>query len=251
VKKYYKLTDQNMQTFGGFQWEVGKWVEAKGDFNKPLCSNGWLHCYESPLLAVLHNPIHADIKNPRLFEVEVRGKSKFDKQLKCGFRKMRLTKEIPLPKITINQITAYGILCAKNNYKNGTWIKWANDWLSGKDRSRVAACVAADAIYAACVAAAANAATYGYDVATYAATAAACVAADAAHGAACAADAAIYAADAAAYGYDVATYAADAVAEAATYATYAANAAACVAADAAHAHVINLIKIAEQAIKII
>ena len=111
----YKLTDQNMQTYNGFQWELGKWYQATGDINQPLCTNAWLHCYDSPLLAVLHNPIHADIKNPRLFEVETTGESKNDDKLKCGYRMMQLVKELLLPDITSDQKIAYGILCAKKS----------------------------------------------------------------------------------------------------------------------------------------
>ena len=99
----YKLTNQNMQTYNGFQWKLGEWQEAQGSSEKDLCTNGWLHCYDSPLLAILHNPRHADIKNPRLWEVEVAGDFKNDKGLKCGYRKMRLVKEIKVPKITTEQ----------------------------------------------------------------------------------------------------------------------------------------------------
>ena len=35
---YYKLTDQDLQTYKGFQWEIGKWVKAKGEGG--LCTNG-------------------------------------------------------------------------------------------------------------------------------------------------------------------------------------------------------------------
>jgi len=62
--KRYKLTDQNLQTHGGYQWVVGEWHKATGD-GKALCTDGWLHCYDSPELAVLLNPIHAGIENPR------------------------------------------------------------------------------------------------------------------------------------------------------------------------------------------
>jgi hypothetical protein len=35
-----------------------------------LCGPGWLHAYESPLVAAFMNPIHADFRKPRLFEAE-------------------------------------------------------------------------------------------------------------------------------------------------------------------------------------
>ena len=135
---YYKLTDQNMQTYGGFQWKLGKWRAALGGSDQGLCSDGWLHCYDSPLLAVLHNPIHANIENPRVFEVEVLGDTKDDNGMKRGFPKMKLVKEIPLPEVTQEQRIRYGILCVKAVCNDPAFIMWANRWLSGEDRTRAA-----------------------------------------------------------------------------------------------------------------
>lgn len=162
MKKYYKLTNQKMQTYAGFRWILNEWQEAKGDVSKGLCSDAWLHCYDSLLLAVLHNPIHVDIKNPRLFEVEVSGEMKNDRGLKRGFRRMRIIKEIPLPKITKIQKQAYGILCAKKVYKNNSWNTWADGWLSGKDRGVAVAAEAADAAVHAAYATADAAAEINY-----------------------------------------------------------------------------------------
>lgn len=139
MTKYYKLTDQNMQTFNGFQWKLGKWVEAVGLPDQELCTNSWLHCYDSPLLAVLHNPMHARIEAPRLFEIEVGGKTKDDNGLKRGFQKMRLMKELVLPVVTQEQRIKYGILCAKAVYTDVAFARWANRWLSGKDRTIISA----------------------------------------------------------------------------------------------------------------
>jgi hypothetical protein len=154
MKKYYKLTDQKMQTHNGFQWVLGEWQEAKGDESQDLCSDGWLHCYSSPLLAVLHNPIHANIQNPRLFEIEVSGATKDDNGIKQGFRKMRLIKEMPKPEITTEQRVKYAILCAKDIYEDEDFNKWADNWLSGRSRSVGAAEAAARATEAAARAAA-------------------------------------------------------------------------------------------------
>ncbi len=137
----YKLTNQKMWTKNGYQWEYGKWYEVSGEGE--LCSDGWLHFYHSPELAVLLNPIHANIKNPRLFEVEVKGKHKDDNGLKCGYSKARLIKELELPKFTLNQKAAFAILCSLEVYKEKNYVKWAKNWLSGKDRTKEAADAAA------------------------------------------------------------------------------------------------------------
>ena len=154
----YKLTNQNMQTYNGFQWKLGEWQEAQGSSEKDLCTNSWLHCYDSPLLAILHNPRHADIKNPRLWEVEVAGDFKNDKGLKCGYRKMRLVKEIKVPKITTEQRVKYAILCTKQVYAEKEWNTWADNWLSNVNRT--AADAARVATHAAYVAHAADASAY-------------------------------------------------------------------------------------------
>ncbi len=177
----YKLTDQNLQTYNGFQWEIGKKVTTSGEGN--LCSEGWLHFYHSPELAVLLNPIHANFKNPRLFEIEVGDRCLDDRELKGGTTEMTLIKELEVPTISLTQKIAFGILCAKEVYKDQKWNEWADNWLIGKDRSKESAAAAytaadaaatvADAIAAATAATAAYAAdsataAYAADSATYA-----------------------------------------------------------------------------------
>lgn len=162
----YKLTDQNMQTHNNFQWELDVWKEAIGSPEQGLCSDGWLHYYDSPLLAILHNPIHANINNPRLFECEIDGETKTDKGLKSGCRRMKLVKEISVPVVTTEQRIKYAIYCALEVYKGKSFVGWANDWLSGKDRTAyaaanaayAAACAATDVAYAAANSAANSAA---------------------------------------------------------------------------------------------
>jgi hypothetical protein len=170
----YKLTTQAMTTHGDCQWEIGvKKTAAKGKMK--LCKNTVLHYYDSPLLAVLLNPIHADIVNPRLFELET-SKVFVTDQLKFGCKSQTLVKEIPLPEITTNQKIAVAIICALEVYQEKSFAEWANNWLSGKDRTARAAAYAADAAAraaAADAADAARAAAHAADAAAYAAARAA------------------------------------------------------------------------------
>lgn len=133
----YKLTNQNMQTYNGFQWELNTWAETSGEGE--LCGPDWLHYYDDALLAVLLNPIHANIKNPRLFECEVEGQIKGDHGLKFGTTKMRLVKEIEVPNVTAEQRIRFAILCSLEVCHDASFIKWARDWLSNKDRSTASA----------------------------------------------------------------------------------------------------------------
>jgi len=137
--KLYKITDEKNQTWNKCQWgeNISHKVSGKGN----LCSDGWIHAYEHPLLAVLHNPIHGnyDPETMHLWECKTTDNPKRDGQLKLGVRNLTTIKQIPLPAITIIQKVAYGILCAKEVYTEESWNKWADNWLSGKDRTEAAA----------------------------------------------------------------------------------------------------------------
>jgi len=121
-----------MRTYNESQWELGKWYKKT---EEDLCSSDWLHFYNDPLVGLFLNPIHADIKNPRLFRVEVKGKGIDDNETKCGYSRARLIEELPVPQISLAQRVRFAILCAKKVYKEKEWNKWANNWLSGKDRT--------------------------------------------------------------------------------------------------------------------
>lgn len=154
----YKLTAQNGTTHNYYQWSLPK-GEKPGDWHRTsgegdLCGPGWLHYYHHPLLAVLLNPIHADIQDPILWEVEVGGEQKDDAGLKGGATKMRLLKKIDLPMLSTEQRVAFGIYCALETCKDEEFVRWANGWLMGSDRSAAAAAQAARA-------AAARAAAWG------------------------------------------------------------------------------------------
>ena len=133
-KIVYKLTDKFGRTKDNTQWGENVSHAAKGD-GKRLCSDGWIHYYTHPLIAVLMNPIHADFTNPKLWEAEASGKI-INEALKSGCKTLTTIKEIPLPEVSGVQKIAFGILCAKEVYDDKAWNKWADKWLSGDDRSK-------------------------------------------------------------------------------------------------------------------
>lgn len=122
-----------MQAYKKFQWQPGVWVKAPG--TGELCSDGWLHYYSHPLLAVLFNPIHADINNPKLWTIETSGKLKSDNGVKFGASKLRLVQEIEMPKINMTQRVAFGILCSFKTNCSTDYGIWAKYWLNGVMRS--------------------------------------------------------------------------------------------------------------------
>lgn len=145
----YKLTTQDNKTRKGHYNETtwGEGVSHFGTGEGNLCGPGWIHAYTSPLLAVLMNPVHANIGNPKLWEAE--GEVVLsDRGLKVGCRTLTTVREIPLPEVTITQRIAFAILCTKEVCKDAAWNAWANKWLSGEDRSEKSALRAAkDAFY--------------------------------------------------------------------------------------------------------
>ena len=181
----YKLLNQDLISYGNCKWELFVWKETDGIGE--LCSSGWLHCYSNPILGLILNPIHANINNPRLFKVEVDGKTLNDNGLKEGWSRMRIIEEMDVPNITLTQKIGFGIYCSLEVYKEKDYVTWANKWLSGEDRTIVSAkAVANAAAYAAYYAsdAAAYAAYYASDAAAYAAKSAAYAASDAGYAAA-------------------------------------------------------------------
>lgn len=141
----YKLTTHGGRTRVGYdnetQWgeNVTHTTSGEGELGGP----GWLHYYTHPLLAVLLNSIHAEIVDPALWECHAAGKIKEDRGLKCGCTSLTTLRRIPLPVVTTAQRVRFAILCARQVHRNKDWLKWADKWLSGEDRSGVAARAAA------------------------------------------------------------------------------------------------------------
>ena len=186
--KYYKLTDRNHETNNHTKWGEGITHKATGG-GKDLCSKAVIHCYDHPLKAAFFNLIHANFSEPVLWEGKAFRVVAND-QTKIGCKKFTTERITPLPVITTEQRVEIAILCTKEVCKEPEWNKWADNWLSNKDRGYDAADAAADAADAAdAYAAAADAADAAAYAAAYDATYAAADAADAA---------AAYAADAAA-----------------------------------------------------
>jgi len=132
----YKLTDQNGQTYGETQWGPGVTHTAPG--TGELCTNGWIHAYTDPLLAVFLNPIHANFQSPRLWECEGEVGAD-DHGLKVGCISLTTLRELPLPEVALDQRVRFAILCAIRDYSEPRWLAWAEGWLSGADRTAAAA----------------------------------------------------------------------------------------------------------------
>jgi len=129
----YKITTQDNTTHSGYIWEPGTWYETDGSGH--LYLDGWIHAYTDPLLAILLNPIHAGIENPKLWEAEGDGRREDDHGLKVGYTRMRIVREIDVPVVSQESRVRFAIYCAREVFDNTDWNSWADKWLSGEGRS--------------------------------------------------------------------------------------------------------------------
>ena len=140
----YKLTDQEGRTRARWnnatQWGEGV-TNAATEPGTDLCTASVIHAYVTPELAAFLNPIHAKIENPILWEAEGEICAR-DGDLKVGCKSLTTLRQIPMPQPTTLQCVAFAILCAKAVYGESSFVRWADDWLSGKDRSEKAAAAA-------------------------------------------------------------------------------------------------------------
>jgi hypothetical protein len=143
----YKLVDKDGYTRLGLSgetlWEIGEEVCPKGEGFRP-CGPGVLHDYADPLLAAMLNPAHADIGSPRLLVVEHSREPETDGLKRWTAGPLRVLREEPMPEPTLEQRVRFAILAVLEFCDPlPEWRKWADGWLSGRDRSAQAAQAAA------------------------------------------------------------------------------------------------------------
>ena len=163
--KYYKLLTQEMTSHKNTKWKLNVPITIEKE-GVEMCTDSVLHCYNHPLLAVILNPIHANIKNPLLFEISVDKIVNTD-GLKFASKSQTLLKKIDLPEISTEQKVEFGIRVVKLVCKDESWNAWADKWLDNTDRSKESAYTAA--LAATSAARAANAARAVARAAAYAA----------------------------------------------------------------------------------
>ena len=116
--KLYKLTEKDSTTYNRtMTWTIGKTNKVKKRKNPQLCSGDVIHAYKNKNLALLLNPIHANITDPILYECE--GEIAVEDFGKCGVFKLVPNKKLKNPKWYINDetknrvIAMFAILCAE------------------------------------------------------------------------------------------------------------------------------------------
>ena len=136
----YKLTDEDGWTRKGEHnaLQGGDRVRhsATGGGDE-LCTDGVIHAYTDPLLAVLMNPIHVNFTTPLLWEAE--GAVVASDGTKVGVKALTTLRRMELPQVTTAQRVRFAILCAMEVCTDPAWRSWAERWLSGEDRTAAAA----------------------------------------------------------------------------------------------------------------
>ena len=104
-----------------------KITDANGNIDEGPGRTRW---YNDPLLAVMLNPIcdNYNLDTAKIWSCEwtISGEA--------GRRNNKTLKEIELPRVTLNQRIAFGVICALQVYQEPEFSKWAENWLSGKER---------------------------------------------------------------------------------------------------------------------
>lgn len=138
--RLYKLTDEHGCTRNNTQWGPGVTHTAKGS-GGGLCSDSWIHAYCHPLVAMIMNPIHADIKNPLLWIAE--GEPlKFDAQKKLGCKSLTTIRQITPPRLGLEFLVHASIEISLDSATvSEQYREWARRWISKEDRSAKSASI--------------------------------------------------------------------------------------------------------------
>lgn len=122
----YLLVDVNGRSRRGQLIEVERANVSRQYRSKILSQNIW-ECADSPLMAVMMNPLHAECVLPRLFEL--RGNVE-DNQFT-----LHQLHEITVPRVSPEQKLAFSMYCVSASAFDRVFIAWVDRWLTGGDRS--------------------------------------------------------------------------------------------------------------------
>lgn len=101
----YKVTDSRGCTRGGTQWGPGITHTAKGDPSQDLNSDGWIHAYEHPVLALIFKSLHTDPGQAvkRLWEADGIVERRCG-HIKCACRTLTTVREIAFPDLSLMEL---------------------------------------------------------------------------------------------------------------------------------------------------
>lgn len=125
MRKYLLVDDDGRSRRGGvIEAEA---ANASLQYRRQIISQNIWECAETPLLAVLINPLHAESVVPRLFEL--RGNMDDDKFV------LHRVREIVAPSVSPEQKLIFAMLCVRALTPDQLFSAWVDRWLSSTDRS--------------------------------------------------------------------------------------------------------------------
>jgi hypothetical protein len=131
--KLYKFVTPDFTTRNNTVWSPSITNTANGEGTE-LCSDGFLHGYSHPLLAVFLRSLHVPGNNTVLIEVESSESAAHD-GLIHGTKQQRMIRVVETPTITLDQRVEIAIRLALTLDQPESFRAWAGTWLSGEDRS--------------------------------------------------------------------------------------------------------------------
>jgi len=150
----YLLTEDN--TTRKFEWGDNFSRITTMSWGTGISHEGGIVAFDSPLVAAMY----ADNNTNELWECI----GEYGKKLGGGrYEYTRLTAvcAVVLPEVTEEQRIAFGILCAEEVCSIPEWRTWAENWLSGAERSQETATAVANATNNVAARLAAHAAGWG------------------------------------------------------------------------------------------
>jgi len=135
----YKWTKSNGRTYDYTQWKKGKTHKARPNISKPLCSEYWIHAYQSIVLAVLFDCWHANYRHNLLHGNGLlwlaKGHVSKSDGIKIGTKKCTLVKLIEEPRFTCKQILAAVLSVFSLRDLPDYASQPIRQWLEGKERN--------------------------------------------------------------------------------------------------------------------
>lgn len=122
----YLLADLHGQTRRGITINTNR-ANGKRYYSGDIVSRNIWECADSPLLAIMINPLHAECVRPRLFEIG----GKFGQDQNNVHR----VREIDLPEVSPEQKLAYAMYCVRSLIPEHAFDAWVERWLANDDRS--------------------------------------------------------------------------------------------------------------------
>lgn len=114
----YKVTDSDGCTRGGTRWGPGVTHHAQGSPAQDINSDGWIHVYEHPVLALIFKSLHSDhAANPKRIWEAQGTVGKHCGHVKCGCRSLTTVREIAFPDVPLRELVEFAQRAATASYR--------------------------------------------------------------------------------------------------------------------------------------